>query len=137
MAENSTGFLRRELRKRMPLIAKLLAVALLLMLILFFSQLYVITELFSSAANLMESQLVQQAPDGVDASEIRTTFDHVKQAMKGMPLSYLRGKVRLKKVKIAADYASKANEDGVWTSEEVETLLEMMNAAVGFKGKEK
>lgn len=137
MAENSTGLLRGALHKRTPLIAKVLAVILVLMLILFSLQWFVITELFSFAAALMKSQLIQQAPDGVDASAIETTFDRVERAMRGMPLSYLRGKVRLKKVKIAADYASKANEDGVWTSEEVNTLLEMMNAAVGFKGKER
>ena len=57
--------------------------------------------------------------------------------MKGMPWSYLRGKIRLKKVKLAADYALKANEDQVWTSDEVNTLMEMMNAAVGFKREEK
>ena len=137
MAEGAMNFLQRELNKRMPLIAKLLAVGLILMLILFFLQWYLITELFSFAADLMEDQLIQQAPDGVETSEITATFVHVRQVMKGMPWSYLRGKIRLKKVKLAADYALKANEDQVWTSDEVNTLMEMMNAAVGFKREEK
>jgi hypothetical protein len=42
----------------------------------------------------------------------------------------------LRKVRIAIDYASKANEDGVWSAEEINTLLKMTDAAVGFKGKE-
>ena len=53
MAEGAMNFLQRELHKRMPLIAKLLAVGLILMLILFFLQWYLITKLFSFAADLM------------------------------------------------------------------------------------
>ena len=64
MATNSTDSLQDTSRKRMPLIAKVLAVLLVLMLIFFFLQWYLITELFSFAADLMKSQLIQQAPDG-------------------------------------------------------------------------
>ncbi len=135
MAKNSTGLLRGALHKRMPLIAKVLAILLVFMFILFFLQWYLITELFKFAAGLMKSQLIQQAPDGVDAEAIRTTFDRVERTMRAMPLSYLRGQVRLRKVKIAIDYASKANEDGLWSAEEINTLLKMTDAAVGFKGK--
>ncbi|MCZ6680116.1 MAG: hypothetical protein O7E52_23035 [Candidatus Poribacteria bacterium] len=131
------NFIQRALHERMPLIAGLLAAILVIMLILFFLQWYLISELFSFAADLMEDQLVQQAPDGVDSSEITATFGHVRQALKSMPLSYLRGKIRLKKVKAAADYSLKANADQYWTAEEVNTLLQMMNAAVGFRREEK
>ena len=135
MAENSTDSLQGPSHKRMPLITKVLMALLILMFILFFLQWYLITELFDFAAGLMKSQLIQQAPDGVDAEAIRTTFDRVEQTMRTMPLSYLRGQVHLRKVKIAIDYASKANEDGVWSAEEINTLLKMTDAAVGFKGK--
>ena len=136
MATNSTDSLQEMSRKRIPLISKVLAVLLMLMLIFFFLQWYLITELFSFAADLMKSQLIQQAPDGVDAEAIKATFNRVEQAMQAMPLSYLRGQVRLRKVRIAIDYASKANEDGLWSAEEINTLLKMTDAAVGYKGKE-
>ena len=136
MAKNSTDSLQGAWYKRIPLTTKVLVVLLVLMFIFFFLQWYLITELFDFAAGLMKTQLIQQAPDGVDTEAIKATFDRVKQTMQTMPLSYLRGQVRLRKVRIAIDYASKANEDGVWSVEEINTLLKMTDAAVGFKGKE-
>ena len=135
MATNLTDSLQETSRKRIPIITKVLVVLLLLLLIFFFLQWYLITELFSFAADLMKTQLIQQAPDGVDAEAIRATFDRVEQVMQAMPLSYLRGQVRLRKVRIAVDYASKANEDGLWSAEEINTLLKMTDAAVGYRGK--
>lgn len=134
MTENSTDSAQEALHKRVPFMAKVLAIILIIMVVLFFLQWYLITELFSFAADLMKSQLIQQAPDGVEAVDIIATFNRVEQAMQAMPLSYLRGQVRLRKVKIAIDYASKANEDGLWSAEEINTLLKMTDAAVGFKG---
>ena len=135
MATNSTDSVQGTSRKRIPLITKVLAVLLVLLLIFFFLQWYLITGLFSFAADLMKTQLIQQAPDGVDAEAIKATFNRVEQAMQAMPLSYLRGQVRLRKVRIAIDYASKANEDGLWSAEEINTLLKMTDAAVGYRGK--
>ena len=135
MATNSTDSLQGTSRKRISLLSKVLAVLLVLMLIFFFLQWYLITELFSFAADLMKTQLIQQAPDGVDAEAIKATFNRVEQAMQAMPLSYLRGQVRLRKVRTAIDYASKANKDGLWSAEEINTLLKMTDAAVGYKGK--
>ena len=137
MAENSTDSPREAQHKRVPFMAKALAIILIIMVVLFFLQWYLITELFSFAADLMKSQLIQQAPDGVDRVDIIATFNRVEQAMQAMPLSYLRGQVRLRKVKIAIDYALKANEDGVWSAEEINTLLKMTDAAVGFKGEKR
>lgn len=137
MAENLTDSSKGALRKRVPFMAKVLAAILLIMVVLFFLQWYLITELFSFAADLMKNQLIQQAPDGVDTAAIIATFNRVEQAMLAMPLSYLRGQVRLRKVKIAIDYASKANEDGLWSAEEINTVLKMTDAAVGFKGEKR
>ncbi len=137
MTENSTDSAQEALHKRVPFMAKVLAIILIIMVVLFFLQWYLITELFSFAAGLMKSQLIQQAPDGVEAVDIIATFNRVEQAMQAMPLSYLRGQVRLRKVKIAIDYASKANEDGLWSAEEINTLLKMTDAAVGFKGEKR
>ena len=137
MTENSTDSAQEALHKRVPFMAKVLAIILIIMVVLFFLQWYLITKLFSFAADLMKSQLIQQAPDGVEAVDIIATFNRVEQAMQAMPLSYLRGQVRLRKVKIAIDYASKANEDGLWSAEEINTLLKMTDAAVGFKGEKR
>ena len=136
MATDSTDSLQGTSRRRIPLITKVLAVLLVLLLIFFFLQWYLITELFSFAVDLMKTQLIQQAPDGVDADAIRATFDRVEQVMQTMPLSYLRGQVRLRKIRIVIEYASKANEDGLWSAEEINTVLKMTDAAVGYRGKE-
>ena len=133
MADSSPGFLRRAIQKRLPLISGLLTVALIFLLILFFLQWYLIRELFSFAADVVEDQLIQQAPDGVATSEISMTFDRVEDALMSLPMSYISGKINLRKVKAAADYALESNENEEWTSEEVNTMLKMMNAAVGFK----
>ena len=115
------------------IVVGLLVVALIIMIILFAVQWYIIRELFNFSTDIVEGQLVQQAPEGVESAEIQITFARVRKALLHMPLSYLSGDINLKKVKGAAYYALKANEDKEWTSEEVNTMLKMMNAAVGFK----
>jgi hypothetical protein len=115
------------------IVVALLVVALIIMSISFALQWYIIRELFSFTTDIVERQLVQQAPEGVEDVEIQKTFSRVRKALLHMPLSYLQGDINLKKVKRAAYYALKANEDKEWTSEEVNTMLKMMNAAVGFK----
>ncbi len=124
---------RANRRTGSKILIGLLVVALIIMVVSFALQWYVIRELFSFTTDMVERQLVQQAPDGVEDMEIRRTFDRVRKALLHMPVSYLRGDINLKKVKSAAYYALKANEDKEWTSEEVNTMLKMMNAAVGFK----
>ena len=135
MEGRSTGILRRVFRN--PFIGGLLTVALVLMLLLFFSQWYLITELLDLTLDLVEKELIRQAPEGVEASEISSTFENVREALMKMPMSYISGKISLRKVNAAANYAKSANKDGEWTSEEVNTMLIMMNAAVGFKRGEK
>ena len=120
-------------RTGLRIVVGLLVVALIIMIILFAVQWYIIRELFSFTTDIVEGQLVQQAPEGVESAEIQITFARVRKALLHMPLSYLSGDINLKKVKGAAYYALKANEDKEWTSEEVNTMLKMMNAAVGFK----
>ena len=135
MEARPTGFIRRALCN--PFIGGLLTVALVLMLILFFSQWYLITELLDLTVDLVEKELIRRAPEGVEVSEITSTFENVREALMKMPVSYITGKIRLRKIKAAANYAKSANTDGEWTSEEVNTMLIMMNAAVGFKRGEK
>jgi hypothetical protein len=127
--------LRRALGN--PFISGLLAVVLVFILILFFLQWFLIGELLGLTIDLVETELIEQKLDGVEASEITRTFERVRQSLLNMPKSYITGKLHLKKVTAAAEFAKKANEDGEWTPEEVNTLLRMMNAAVGFKRGEK
>ena len=133
MEQNSNVARNQKREKRLKTVAGILAVALIFMFIFFFLQWYLIRELFSFATDIVERQLMQQAPEGVEAVEIKRTSERIKQALLNMPMSYISGKINLKKVKAAGNYALKANEDEQWTSEEVNTLLKMMNAAVGFK----
>lgn len=135
MEGHPRGFIRRILSN--PFIGGLLSAALVLMLVLFFSQWYLITELLDLTLDLVEKELIRQAPEGVAASEIENTFENVSVALMKMPMSYISGKISLRKIKAAANYAKSANTDGEWTSEEVNTMLIMMNAAVGFKRGEK
>ena len=135
MEARPTGFIRRALCNQF--IGGLLTVALVLMLILFFSQWYLITELLDLTVDLVEKELIRRAPEGVEVSEITSTFENVREALMKMPVSYITGKIGLRKIKAAANYAKSANTDGEWTSEEVNTMLIMMNAAVGFKRGEK
>ncbi len=146
MAASSTSFVQQQMRRPLPLIAGLLAVALVFVLLLFVLQWYLINAFFHFAAELVKGELLQQAPEGVEVSEITKTFERVERvrladsrngAVTSMPVSYITGRIDLKVAKAAADYALKANEDGTWTSEEINTLLQMMNAAVGFKREEK
>ena len=115
------------------LLVTLLTVALVIMVVAFCLQWYILRELFSYTTDIVEHQLVRQAPEGVEEAEIRKTVARVRKALLHMPLSYLRGDINLKKVKSAAYYALQADNDKDWTSEEINTMLKMMNAAVGFK----
>ncbi|MDE0301242.1 MAG: hypothetical protein OXN17_21645 [Candidatus Poribacteria bacterium] len=133
MNEEVDAVPRTKKRTGTRIVVGLLVIALIIMVISFSLQWYIIRELFSFTTDIVERQLVQQAPDGVEVTEIRKTFARVRKALLHMPLSYLQGDINLKKVKSAAYYALKANEDKEWTSEEVNTMLKMMNAAVGFK----
>lgn len=133
MKEEFDATIRANRRIGSKILVGLLVIALIIMIVSFALQWYIIRELFSFTTDVVERQLVQQAPEGVEDIEIRKTFARVRKALLHMPLSYLRGDINLKKVKNAAYYALKANENKEWTSEEVNTMLKMMNAAVGFK----
>jgi hypothetical protein len=79
------------------IVVVLLVVALIIMSISFALQWYIIRELFSFTTDIVERQLVQQAPEGVEDVEIQKTFSRVRKALLHMPLSYLQGDINLKK----------------------------------------
>ena len=115
-------------------VLKILTVLLILIVCLAVLQWFIIKELFGFSADMVKDALIRQAPEGVDRYDIESTFDRVKTAGMQLPFSFLTGKISLRKIRTAGRYAIEANNDEVWDSDEVNTLLRMMNDSVGFKG---
>ena len=115
-------------------IVKILTVLLLLILCVAVLQWFIIKELLSFGTDIAKDALVRQAPEGVNRRDIEATFDRVKTAGKQLPFSFLTGKINLRKIRAAGRYAIEANKDEFWDADEINTLLRMMDAAVGFKG---
>ena len=115
-------------------LVKVLAALLILTLCFAILQWFIIKELFSFGADMVKDALIRQAPEGVERVDIDATFERVKSAGMQLPFSFLTGRINLRKTRAAGRYAIEANSDEVWNAEEINTLLRMMNASVGFKG---
>ena len=115
-------------------IVKGLTVLLILTVCLAVLQWFIIKELFGFGTDMVKDALIRQAPEGVDRYDIEATFDRVKSAGMQLPFSFLTGKISLRKIRAVGRYAIEANKDEVWDADEINTLLRMMNASVGFKG---
>lgn len=115
-------------------IVKVLTLLLILTVCLAVLQWFIIKELFGFGTDMMKDALIRQAPDGVDRYDIEATFDRVKSVGMQIPFSFLTGKISLRKIRAVGNYAIEANKDEVWDADEINTLLRMMNASVGFKG---
>lgn len=114
-------------------ISKGLVVLLIFMVCLAVLQWFIIKELFGFGADMVKDALMKQAPEGVDLYYIEGTFERVKTAGQQLPFSFLTGKISLRKIRSVGNYAIEANADEFWDAEEINTLLRMMNASVGFK----
>ncbi len=114
-------------------IVKGLVVFLILIVCLSVLQWFIIKELFGFGTDMVKETLIQQAPEGVDRRDIEATFDRVKTAGMQLPFSFLAGKISLGKIRTAGRYAIEANDDEVWDANEINTLLQMMDASVGVK----
>jgi len=115
-------------------ISKGLTVLLIFMVCLAVLQWFIIKELFGFGADMVKDALMKQAPEGVDRYYIEGTFERVKTAGQQLPFSFLTGRISLRKIRAVGNYAIEANTDEFWDAEEINTLLRMMNASVGFKG---
>ena len=115
-------------------LVKVLAALLILTVCFAILQWFIIKELFSFGADMVKDALIRQAPEGVERVDIDATFERVKSAGMQLPFSFLTGRINLRKTRAAGRYAIEANSDEVWNAEEINTLLRMMNASVGFKG---
>ena len=123
-----------EKRGWTQLATKILIVLSILIVCFAVLQWFIIKELFGFSADMVKDALIKQAPEDVDRNDIVSTFDRVKTAGMQLPFSFLTGKISLRKISAAGRYAIEANEDEVWDSDEVNTLLQMMNDSVGYKG---
>ena len=115
-------------------IVKGLTVLLILTVCFAVLQWFIIKELFGFGTDMVRDALIRQAPEGVDRYDIEATFERVKTAGMRLPFSFLTGKISLRKIRAVGRYAIEANTDESWDTDEINTLLRMMNASVGFKG---
>ena len=123
-----------ENKKKGQRLVKVLAALLILTVCLAILQWFIIKELFSFGADMVKDALIRQAPKDVKRVDIEATFERVKSAVMQLPFSFLTGRIDLRKARAAGRYAIEANSDEVWDANEINTLLRMMDAAVGFKG---
>ena len=121
-------------KKRQRLV-KVLTALLILTVCFAILQWFMIKELFSFGADMLKDAMIRQAPEGVERVDIETTFERVKSAVMQLPFSFLTGRIDLRKIGAVGRYAIEANSDEMWDAEEINTLLRMMNASVGVKGK--
>lgn len=115
-------------------IVKVLTLLLILTVCFAVLQWFIIKELFGFGTDMVRDALIRQAPEGVDRYDIEATFSRVKTAGMQLPFSFLTRKISLRKIQSVGRYAIEANRDEVWDADEINTLLRMMNASVGFKG---
>ncbi len=114
-------------------LTKALTILMIFMVCLSIFQWFIITALFRFGTEMLKDAMVRQAPEGVNRDDIKNTFERVKSAAERIPFSFITGKISLRKIKTAGEYAIEANDDETWNAEEINTLLRMLNAAVGYK----
>lgn len=114
-------------------LTKVLTVLLLFMVCLSILQWFIIIVLFGFGTEMLKDAMIRQAPEGVEHEYIIETLERVKSAAQWIPLSFLTGKIKIRKLKTAGDFAIEANEDETWTADEINSLLTMLNASVGYK----
>ncbi len=114
-------------------LTKALIVVLVIMVCISILQWFVIIALFGFGTEMLKDAMVRQAPEGVDRQYIVNTLDRVKNRAQQLPFSFIAGKINLRKLKSAGEYAIEANDDEVWSADEITLLLQFLNASVGYK----
>lgn len=130
--QNQKGRKKTNSRRKiisLYLITSILFIALVIMSVLFYIQWRYIKQLVATAVDLIEAELIREAPEEVDRQEIKSTFKAIRKAVP-------RGKVDFGKARAAANYAQKARDDEQWTAKEVGTLLHLMNASLKINKEE-
>lgn len=114
-------------------LTKALIVVLVFMVCISILQWFVIIALIGFGTEMLKDAMVRQAPEGVDRQYIVNTLDRVKNRAQQLPFSLIAGKINLRKLKSAGEYAIEANDDEIWSADEITTLLGFLNASVGYK----
>lgn len=114
-------------------ITKALTILLIFMVALAIIQWFFIQALFSFGTEMLKDGMVKQAPDEVNREYIINTIERVKMRVNQLPFSIITGKLDLRKIKAAGEYVIVVNEDGTWQADEINNLLQILNASVGFK----
>jgi cell division protein YceG involved in septum cleavage len=114
-------------------LTKALTILLIFMVCLSILQWFIIKVLFDFGTEMLKDAMVRQAPEGVNRNDIISTFERVKSAAQQLPFSFITGRINLRKIKEAGEFAIEASTDETWDAEEINTLLWMLNASVGYK----
>ena len=114
-------------------LTKVLTVLLILLVCLSIVQWFIIIILFDFGTEMLKESMIRQAPEGIEREYIVSTLERVKRAAQLIPFSFLTGKINIRKLKTAGDFAIEANSDETWTADEIKSLLDMLNASVGYK----
>ncbi len=112
---------------------KILLIILIFFVCLSILQWFVILYLINIATETLKETMISQAPEGVDKEDLIKTFERVKRRVQQLPFSFVTGKINIRKIKTAVDYAIAANDDGSWDAEEINTLMRFLNASIGYK----
>ncbi|MCG9128397.1 hypothetical protein JT359_12420 [Candidatus Poribacteria bacterium] len=114
-------------------LTKALTILLIFMVGLSIIQWFIIQALFGFGTEMLKDGMVRQAPDDVNREYIIGTIERVKMRVNQIPFSFITGKLNLRKIKAAGEYVIAVNEDGTWQADEINNLLQILNASVGFK----
>lgn len=125
--------MKLDLQKWKLHLTKVLIIGLIFFVCLSILQWFVIVYLISIATEMLKEAVISQAPDEVDRDDVIKTFERVKIRAQQLPFSFITGKINIRKVKAAVEYAIASVEDGSWDAEEIKTLLRFMNASIGYK----
>lgn len=125
--------MKLDLQKWKLHLTKVLIIGLIFFVCLSVLQWFVIVYLISIATEMLKEAVVSQAPDDVDRDRVIKTFERVKIRAQQLPFSFVTGKINLRKIKAAGEYAIAVNKSGSWDAEEINTLLRYMNASIGYK----
>ena len=125
--QNQTEIKQRSTRRKMRVmyvITSILFIALVVISVLFYMQWRFTKQLVAFLVDLIEAEVIREAPEEVDRQEIKSTFKRIRKAVPSF------AKVDFGKAIAAANYAQQARSDDQWTAKEVNTLLHLINASM-------
>ena len=95
-------------------LTKVLTLLLIFMVCLSILQWFIIEALLDFGTEMLKEVMVRHAPAGVNRDDIINTFERVKGRAQQLPFSFIAGKIDLRKIKAAGEYAIEASADENW-----------------------